>query len=49
MAADITSKSAMNREAFGTFAGGMAIQLPPERAALKDWVEGVATTAAKVA
>ena len=41
--------NALNYEAFEAFAGGMAIQLPPERASLKDWVEGVAATAAKVA
>jgi len=34
--------NAMNRKAFETFAGGIAVQLPPERAALASWVDGVA-------
>ncbi|MCF3974672.1 DUF2478 domain-containing protein [Paracoccus salsus] len=29
----------LNQDAFETFAGGMAVQLPPEPAALRDWVE----------
>ena len=41
--------NAVNRKAFEAFAGGMAIQLPPERAALEHWVDGVAAPAARVA
>ena len=41
--------NALNREAFETFAGGMVVRLPPERAALKDWVDGATANAAKVA
>jgi len=37
--------NALNRSAFESFAEGLAIQLPPERAALMAWVEGVAKTA----
>lgn len=29
----------LNRSAFETFAGGLAIQLPPNKRALNDWVE----------
>lgn len=38
-----------NCAAFESFAGGMAIRLPPERAALRDWVDDVAATMAGVA
>jgi len=33
--------NAMNRKAFETFAGGIAVQLPPERGTLVSWVDGV--------
>lgn len=39
--------NAQNRGAFESFAGGMAIQLPPERVAVMDWVQGVTLAAAK--
>jgi len=41
--------NALNREAFEAFAGGMAIRLPPERAALRAWVDGATGTVAKIA
>ena len=41
--------NASNRDAFQAFAGGMAIQLPPERAALSDWVERATATEDRVA
>jgi len=39
----------LNRAAFETFAGGMAVQLPPEQAALNLWVHGAAAAAARKA
>ncbi|MDM7930653.1 DUF2478 domain-containing protein [Tabrizicola sp.] len=36
--------NALNLQAFKTFAAGMAIQLPPEPAALKAWVDRVTAT-----
>ena len=33
--------NALNRKAFEAFAGGIAVQLPSERAALASWVDGV--------
>ena len=41
--------NALNREAFLSFAGDMAIQLPPQRAALREWANGVTAMASKVA
>lgn len=41
--------NAANRQAFEIFAGGMAIQLPPEPAALKSWVDRVIATADELA
>lgn len=41
--------NAVNRQAFEIFAGGMAIQLPPEPATLKAWVDRVTATAAELA
>ena len=40
--------NALNQAAFESFLGGMAIQLPPEPAALKEWVDGVTATAAEL-
>jgi len=41
--------NAINRDAFETFAGGMAIQLPSEPEALKEWVDSVTAIAAVLA
>lgn len=41
--------NALNRRAFDIFAEGMAIELPPEPAALRAWVESVTATAAEFA
>ncbi|MEI4263694.1 DUF2478 domain-containing protein [Roseovarius sp. D0-M9] len=41
----IVGLNELNREAFETFAGGMAIQLQPDHAALKAWANGVTATA----
>lgn len=40
--------NALSREAFETFAGGMAVQLPPDLEALKDWVGRVTAVAAEL-
>lgn len=40
--------NAVNRQAFDIFAGGMAIQLPPEPVALKAWVDRMTAAAAKL-
>lgn len=41
--------NALNHEAFDAFAGGMAVRIAPQRAALRAWVDGLATPAARVA
>ncbi len=40
--------NALNRQAFETFAGGTAIELPPEPAALSAWVDGAVATLVKM-
>jgi hypothetical protein len=45
----IVGLNALNRAAFYAFAGGMAVQLPPEPDALRAWVSGAAKSAARVA
>ena len=44
----LVGTNALNAAAFSDFSGGLAVNLPPEQAALRDWVLAAVQPAAAV-